>query len=608
MTQYQRITGKVFGGNATATGDDPQIAQFGSALANTFVGTTDPEIIQQLPAWGQGWIGAVTPDTQFPPMPEMTGAMKVLSHQICGILQQGVSTWDSGTIYYTGNFCSKNGIVYVSLTDENQGNDPETDTTNWRSYGGADIDLSNLSSQGQNIANWSTNVTNCITEIPQRIKLKLQDGNLTLKAGSEVIVPNGFEADGTTPKFDYVTVQKDLSYGFLETQSGEYILICNYAGTSVGWSMLDRAGSGTSTEATTGHYYRTDLNKIYYLNNTSAAYDAFPLGIVNLVNGVPTLKQVFNGMGYIGSTVWVDKGVKCLIPNGRNEDGTLNNNEVIINKLSTVSTNDTRNAYIVISSLGIGIPTTAEWRYDEQNNYNIQNGSPKQWATVGNMSIQTGVITSFSVKQPFRAADNQETVKKSGDTMTGTLTIEADGQYTRTIVMKSKTIDISTNATQASNDGLYFVDKNGNGICWFVIQQENGTKNTTLSVGYNASQNPNFLGFNFPKATTKATTASTASICKPAVVIQNYVNGTSWYRVWSDGWIEQGGLVNANADTTTVALLKAYSNGNYTITIGDKHPGNTQDNKYINSQTNNQFSVQQLGTSYLVFFWYACGY
>ena len=142
MTQYQRITGKVFGGNATATGNDPQIAQFGSALANTFVGTTDPATIQQLPAWGQGWIGAVTPETQFPPLPEMTGAMKVLSHQICGILQQGVSTWDSGTIYYTGNFVSLNGRLYISQVDENQGNNPATDTTNWQEFssgGGLEI-------------------------------------------------------------------------------------------------------------------------------------------------------------------------------------------------------------------------------------------------------------------------------------------------------------------------------------------------------------------------------------------------------------------------------------------------------------------------------------
>lgn len=134
MTKYKRITGKVFGGNATATGDDPQIAQFGSGLAGTFIGTTDVETIQQLPAWGQGWIGAVTPDTQYPALPEMTGAMKVLSHQICTAEQEGVSSWDSGTVYYDGNFVSKNKKLYVSVTNENQGNDPETDETNWQEY------------------------------------------------------------------------------------------------------------------------------------------------------------------------------------------------------------------------------------------------------------------------------------------------------------------------------------------------------------------------------------------------------------------------------------------------------------------------------------------
>ena len=49
MTKYKRFTGKVFGGTATATGNDPQISQFGSALAGTFTGTTDPEVIQSLP-------------------------------------------------------------------------------------------------------------------------------------------------------------------------------------------------------------------------------------------------------------------------------------------------------------------------------------------------------------------------------------------------------------------------------------------------------------------------------------------------------------------------------------------------------------------------------
>ena len=55
-----------------------------------------------------------------------------------------------------------------------------------------------------------TQITNCITEIPQDIKLELNNGVLTLKAGSKVYVPNGFEADGTTRKFDEIVFDSDL--------------------------------------------------------------------------------------------------------------------------------------------------------------------------------------------------------------------------------------------------------------------------------------------------------------------------------------------------------------------------------------------------------------
>lgn len=53
--------------------------------------------------------------------------------------------------------------------------------------------------------------TNRILEIPQNIKLELNNGTLTLKAGSKVYVPNGFEEDGTTPKFDAVTIERGVS-------------------------------------------------------------------------------------------------------------------------------------------------------------------------------------------------------------------------------------------------------------------------------------------------------------------------------------------------------------------------------------------------------------
>jgi hypothetical protein len=94
----------------------------------------------------------------------------------------------------------------------------------------ANPDLSNLSATGEKHFLNKTQVTNCITEIPQDIKLELANGVLTLKAGSKVYVPNGFEQDGTTPKFDVVTIENDLSIN--ETFSGDVICCLFYNTTT----------------------------------------------------------------------------------------------------------------------------------------------------------------------------------------------------------------------------------------------------------------------------------------------------------------------------------------------------------------------------------------
>ena len=136
MAKYSRITGKVFGASASASGDNPEIGQFGSALAGTYSGTTDVATIQSLSAWSKGFIDAVNPTTQFPTLPEMTGFGKVLSHQICYLLQQGVAEWDSGTTYYTNSWCSYNGSLYISKSDNNTNNTP-TNVTYWTKFTGA---------------------------------------------------------------------------------------------------------------------------------------------------------------------------------------------------------------------------------------------------------------------------------------------------------------------------------------------------------------------------------------------------------------------------------------------------------------------------------------
>lgn len=52
------------------------------------------------------------------------------------------------------------------------------------------------------------------------------------------------------------------------------------------------------------------------------------------------------------------------------------------------------------------------------------------------------------------------------------------------------------------------------------------------------------------------------------VVVETYRNGTSWYRVWSDGVIEQGGMgVTNTAALAEISLMKPYSAADYSILL-----------------------------------------
>jgi hypothetical protein len=56
------------------------------------------------------------------------------------------------------------------------------------------------------------------------------------------------------------------------------------------------------------------------------------------------------------------------------------------------------------------------------------------------------------------------------------------------------------------------------------------------------------------------------SNCTKPHIVETYVNGSSWYRVYSDGWCEQGGVTSwSNNTTLTINLLKTYINTNYNV-------------------------------------------
>lgn len=74
------------------------------------------------------------------------------------------------------------------------------------------------------------------------------------------------------------------------------------------------------------------------------------------------------------------------------------------------------------------------------------------------------------------------------------------------------------------------------------------------------------------QAETRISLLETSKVDKEgaAWVVESYHNGTEWYRVWSDGWVEQGGHKKGADANKTITLLKPFADENYTVLIGSK--------------------------------------
>ena len=102
--------------------------------------------------------------------------------------------------------------------------------------------------------------------------------------------------------------------------------------------------------------------------------------------------------------------------------------------------------------------------------------------------------------------------------------------------------------------------------------------------------------------TTKADT-DLSNVTKPYVT-ETYVNSASWYRVWSDGWCEQGG--QKGAFVTTISFLKSFADTNYYFNEKCYRTGSTEAAyNYYTSKTMNSITILQNDEPG---FWYACGY
>ena len=278
-----------------------------------------------------------------------------------------------------GEFLRYNGSKWVNSTD---------------AY--ASTNLNNLTSTGANIGNWSSNVTNCITEIPQDINLTLSSGTLTLAANCK-----GYKADGTI-----ITNPNILTRTF--TTDGQWFVAYENAGYLTMMNVATSISSGTQPANPSNQmgWFDTTNNRVMKYSGSWAEV-SFPIAIITVSNGaISSIDQVFNGFGYIGSTMFV-LPISVLRPNGRNTDGTLNNVAFTLSTVKIFSRQASYSNYNILLSESDFTSSTGQY-YDETTNYvRNSNGAVSYYALLGTVSSSdaNGTISEMKTKTVFHAVD-----------------------------------------------------------------------------------------------------------------------------------------------------------------------------------------------------------
>lgn len=516
------------------------------------------------------------------------------------------------------------------------------------------------------------NITNCITEIPQDIKLELNNGKLTLKAGSKVYAPNG------TNTFDSIDIADDL---IMSNVAGtkQIVVYVTAGGTSLNWQEVGTLSSGT-TDSLAGAdwhlWYDTSNNIIKRYGDSGSLTSSghcFPIAIVTVSSGtITSIDQVFNGFGYIGGIVFTLPGVKGLIPDGRNADGTLRNRLLNCTTVQVSSIfNDTAQHCLFLRTDGrCQWYSRNDFYYNEETNtvHHSQNNTKLDAIDAGAFDVTSGVISNFNPKTAFRAVDYSEYIssKKSLDNevselnssilstktelsnsisstktelnssissvdssavhKTGNETIADKKTFSDVITRKHSGIDETTTpSTSVYGIALQGTDKNNKPIGYFRnVSFADGKIGIDMQVtrNVNGTQKYGSIGVFLTKdgttetsAPTPASTSNGGQIATTAWVrtyTSNVVrlvaeqkatadNDYKWYRKYSDGWLEQGGIITKDV---IVTLPVPFSDDKYTVVCGGEYSFNGDNSVLDIKATTIQFQ-HNINKPHR---YYACGY
>lgn len=220
-------------------------------------------------------------------------------------------------------------------------------------------------------------------------------------------------------------------------------------------------------------------------------------------------------------------------------------------------------------------------RYESEANSYAENAK-EYAATATTKASETTAKVIEATDEANRAKAEADRAKSISDNIGNPVSDVTENNGTVTVTKSNGTQSTFMAFPQDAN-GTLPIAKGGTGATTPEQARENlelGNMALEDNAIVNASISGKVITLTFADGTTKtlttqdttgyhtgnATSIGGASATKPAVVVTSYRSGTSWYRVWSDGWVEQGGYFEKKRDTAlTVTFLKPYVDNEYTF-------------------------------------------
>ncbi len=576
MAKLPRKTQKIFCSNPTS---ENQTSVFGTMKTSDKQYSTDVGTLQSNAAYEQGWKSA-TIASYKPFMEDFNTLNYINTSQLAYLFQQGIPEWDEATAYYKNSFCSYNGDLWQSLIDDNLGNAP---------FEGDEWTLFTSKNKGGGLE---------LCDIGTALYVDETQGLRRRLNGSILAITNNTQAFLTRLK-QIVTLYPSLVCTEDEWQTIKTMSKLGQCGKFV----LNYADDGITVESV----------RLPAVVNINGLVDMANCGLIK-DESLPNLR---GNISTVTANIGAADGVFKAEDAARNWNiGNNQQNHFYRASFdaSRFSTTYKDNASVQQEAIQypyfIQVATGSETENNIVNDIELNN----PYVLFDNKYVEAPLYNiswlksdgEYKPKATFIKPYEALVVENNSSIAVGTtVDLPSGTKYTK----RGLSVKLSTD--ESATDYDFRINTTDETFRLPLKNHSAGDGNVNLILYFYVGetvQNANLID-----AGRMAEELGNVNSSSRGYLVESYVNDTSGYRLYSDKYIEQWGLLPSGQNLLgNIELLKPMANTNYCITQAEVNRTGGQNQYcngiYFNALTTTTVHYQYLNDGTSNFSWFLCGY